>query len=140
MVDIGIASVCGRVIEKLRKEKGLSQKSLADRSGLHVNTIHLIENGNNEPKLSTFLFLASSLEVTPEDLMEKVTTDYDVPKRTGKVTEKKRTIASPKRTKKNTKNALNKTAKETEKNRPPSSKKEEKNASSTKPLPRGNDS
>jgi transcriptional regulator with XRE-family HTH domain len=88
MVDIGIALICGRVIEKLRNKKGLSQKSLADRSGLHVNTIHLIENGNNEPKLSTFFFLASSLEVTPEDLMKKITTDYDAPKRTDKVIEK----------------------------------------------------
>lgn len=88
MVNIGVVAVCGRVIAKLRKEKGLSQKSLADQSGLHVNTIHLIENGNNEPRLSTFLFLASSLEVTPEDLMKKVTTNYEMPKCIEKVVEK----------------------------------------------------
>jgi transcriptional regulator with XRE-family HTH domain len=53
----------GRQLRKLRAEHGLSIRSLAEQSGLNVNTLSLIENGRTSPSVSTLQQLASALEV-----------------------------------------------------------------------------
>jgi transcriptional regulator with XRE-family HTH domain len=55
-------SVGGRLRE-LRKERGLSMRALAERSGLNVNTFGLIENGKTSPSVSTLQQIAAALEV-----------------------------------------------------------------------------
>lgn len=75
-MNIGINSTLGLMLRKLRRKRNLSQEAVAEISGLHINTIHLLEKGLNEPKLSTFFFLAKALEITPIQLMEMLVTEY----------------------------------------------------------------
>jgi len=53
----------GRKLREWRNRKGLSLRALADRSGLNVNTLSLIENGKSSPSVSTLQQLALALEV-----------------------------------------------------------------------------
>jgi transcriptional regulator with XRE-family HTH domain len=53
----------GRKLRELRNRKGLSLRALADRSGLNVNTLSLVENGKSSPSVSTLQQLAFALEV-----------------------------------------------------------------------------
>jgi len=53
----------GRRLKAMRTERGLSIRSLAEQSGLNVNTLSLIENGKTSPSVSTLQQIASALEV-----------------------------------------------------------------------------
>jgi transcriptional regulator with XRE-family HTH domain len=53
----------GQRLRALRKATNLSIRSLAERSGLSVNTLSLIENGKTSPSVSTLHQLAQSLNV-----------------------------------------------------------------------------
>jgi transcriptional regulator with XRE-family HTH domain len=59
MIEIGV----GRCLRELRAEHGLSIRALAERSGLNVNTLSLIENGKTSPSVSTLQQLAMTLKV-----------------------------------------------------------------------------
>jgi transcriptional regulator with XRE-family HTH domain len=53
----------GRNLRDLRGEQGLSIRTLAELSGLNVNTLSMIENGKSSPSVSTLQQLASALDV-----------------------------------------------------------------------------
>lgn len=53
----------GHCLRKLRTERDYSIRSLAEQSGLNVNTLSLIENGKCSPSVSTLQQLATALEV-----------------------------------------------------------------------------
>jgi transcriptional regulator with XRE-family HTH domain len=53
----------GRALSALRAERGLSLRTLAERSGLAVNTLSLIQNGKTSPSVATLQQLAAALEV-----------------------------------------------------------------------------
>ena len=53
----------GRKLRELRTKHGLSIRLLAERSGLNVNTLSLIENGRTSPSVSTLQQLARALQV-----------------------------------------------------------------------------
>ncbi len=53
----------GRQLRKLRGAHGLSIRALADKSGLNVNTLSLIENRRTSPSVSTLQQLARTLQV-----------------------------------------------------------------------------
>ncbi|MFZ2095846.1 MAG: cupin domain-containing protein [Anaerolineales bacterium] len=53
----------GNNLRGLRAERALSIRSLAELSGLNVNTLSLIENGKSSPSVSTLQQLAGALEV-----------------------------------------------------------------------------
>jgi len=53
----------GSRLRVLRTEQGLSLRLLAERSGLNVNTLSLIENGRTSPSVSTLQQLARALSV-----------------------------------------------------------------------------
>lgn len=56
-VDVGSA------LRRLREEHDLSIRALAEKSGLAVNTLSLIENGKTSPSVSTLQALAVALAV-----------------------------------------------------------------------------
>ena len=58
----------GTMLRAFRKEKGLSQKELATRSGLHINTVQQLESGSMEAKISSVFFLAKALDISAEQL------------------------------------------------------------------------
>lgn len=51
-------------LQEARQRKGLSQRTLADKIGVHKNQIWLYENGKTEPRLSTLVWIADALEVS----------------------------------------------------------------------------
>jgi transcriptional regulator with XRE-family HTH domain/predicted Fe-Mo cluster-binding NifX family protein len=53
----------GRKLRELRGQRGLSLRALAERSGLNINTLSLVENGKSSPSVSTLQQLALALDV-----------------------------------------------------------------------------
>ena len=76
-----IEVVFGALVKKLRMQHPdkLTQQGLAEASGLHVNTVRLIEQGQYEPRISTFVFIAQGLSREPSDLMENLMVCYREP-------------------------------------------------------------
>ncbi len=64
-----IESFFGQIVQKLRKEKKLTQEELAFRSGLDRTYISLIERGLRIPTLRTFFKLSEALGIEPEELI-----------------------------------------------------------------------
>jgi transcriptional regulator with XRE-family HTH domain len=64
VVDIGIE------FTHLRRERGLSQHNLAQRTGLPLETIEAIESGRRLPTEQEFALLATGLEMTAGRLAE----------------------------------------------------------------------
>lgn len=56
-------ALVGQRLRELRLQCGFSLRALANRSGLNVNTLSLIENGKSSPSVSTLQQLALALEV-----------------------------------------------------------------------------
>jgi transcriptional regulator with XRE-family HTH domain len=56
-------------LSQLRKLRGLTQQSLADRIELHVNQIKRYEAGTAQPTLETLVRLAKALHVTLDELV-----------------------------------------------------------------------
>ncbi len=78
-MDIEIKKVLGSLVRRLRKEhnnNNMTQKEFAEVSGLHINTIHLLERGVNEPKVMTFVYVARALDMEPEKLMKLLMDEY----------------------------------------------------------------
>lgn len=59
----------GQLICQLRKEKGWTQKQLAEQLGLCAKTISKWETGNGSPDLSVWRALADVLQVSVKDLL-----------------------------------------------------------------------
>jgi transcriptional regulator with XRE-family HTH domain len=53
----------GHRLRELRASQGLSLRALAEKSGLNVNTLSLIENGKTSPSVSTLQQVAAALDV-----------------------------------------------------------------------------
>jgi transcriptional regulator with XRE-family HTH domain len=51
-----------------RKQCGLTQEDLADRTGIAVRTISRLENGLDSPRASTVRLLCWALQATPHEL------------------------------------------------------------------------
>lgn len=60
----------GDRLRKIRMQMGLSIRALAEKSGLNVNTLSLIENGHTSPSVSTLQQLAQSLQVSISTFFE----------------------------------------------------------------------
>jgi len=60
----------GDRLRDLRKRALLTQKELADKSGVGVTTIIRIERNQVEPQGSTIRKLAAALSVAPEELVK----------------------------------------------------------------------
>lgn len=75
-MDIGIKKVIGGLVREQRNKQNLSQADLAARSGVHINTIHLLESGQNEPKLSTLFFIAKGMNLDEQEFMSLLCKKY----------------------------------------------------------------
>ena len=51
----------GKAIKERRKKLGINQQTLADLSGVAVNTVVAIERGEGNPQLSTLLMMLDTL-------------------------------------------------------------------------------
>jgi transcriptional regulator with XRE-family HTH domain len=62
----------GEEIRKARLKAGLSQESLADKSGLHRTYISLLERNKKSPTLETLFRICHALGVSAAGLIKKV--------------------------------------------------------------------
>lgn len=60
----------GRNAARIRREKGLTQEQLAERSGLSQQYISGLERGGRNPTVVTLYELAVALGARPVDLLE----------------------------------------------------------------------
>lgn len=58
-----LAQRFGNHIQRLRKQRKISQFELAQKANLDLTTINEIENGNREPMLKTVWKIANALDV-----------------------------------------------------------------------------
>jgi len=68
----------GQQLRVIRTSKGLTMRSLAEISGLNINTLSLIENGRTSPSVSTLQQLAQSLQVPITNFFETDRADKEV--------------------------------------------------------------
>lgn len=57
LVDVGLR------LREIRSELGISIRALADKSGLNVNTVSMIENDKTSPSVSTLQKISMALEI-----------------------------------------------------------------------------
>lgn len=62
----------GTFIAVLRKEKGLTQKELAEQIGISDKTVSKWETGASDPSTSNLLTLAKLFNTTAEELLREV--------------------------------------------------------------------
>ena len=62
--------ILAQAVRDLRKEKSFSQKVLSKISGLSLRTIQRIENGETNPTGETLKRLSSSLDISPDELLD----------------------------------------------------------------------
>ena len=67
MLDQKTESIVGQQIRKLRKQRGLSLRALADLCGISANAISLIERRENSPNVSSLHRMAIALNVPITD-------------------------------------------------------------------------
>lgn len=60
----------GKHLEKIRTEKKLSLRKLADIADVDFSQIHRIEKGESNPTLTMLLALAEALNITINELIE----------------------------------------------------------------------
>ena len=58
----------GKKIKKLRAEKGITQEELAQKVGISVDFLSLIERGKNAPSFENLEKIAKALSVEPKEL------------------------------------------------------------------------
>jgi transcriptional regulator with XRE-family HTH domain len=56
-------------VRKLRSKKKLSQKALADKIGISVSYVSMLERGQRSPPLETIEKMAKALGVSPAALL-----------------------------------------------------------------------
>ena len=61
--------VLGRNIQRLREEKGITQKMLASEIGINRASLSLLENGKRELKVGELVAIAKVLRVGVEDVI-----------------------------------------------------------------------
>jgi transcriptional regulator with XRE-family HTH domain len=61
----------GQELRELRKERGFSQESLADKADLHRNFIGLVERGQRNVTLTTLEMLAAALKMSVSELLAR---------------------------------------------------------------------
>ena len=67
MLDQKTESIVGQQIRKLRKQRGLSLRALAEICGMSANAISLIERSENSPNVSSLHQIAIALNVPITD-------------------------------------------------------------------------
>lgn len=65
-----IAIAFGEVLQNVRKSKGLSQETLAEKSLLDRTYISLLERGLRQPSIKTIFDLSLSLDISPSEFVK----------------------------------------------------------------------
>ena len=66
------AIIVGKVIQRFREEKGLSQEVLSGFADIGRTHLSAIERGTRKPTLDTFFKIAEAMEVRPSVLLSAI--------------------------------------------------------------------
>lgn len=69
------AKLIGAVLQRLRKEKGLSQEVLSGLAGLDRTHYSKIERGLRSPTIDTVFKIAHALNIPPHELIREIELD-----------------------------------------------------------------
>jgi transcriptional regulator with XRE-family HTH domain len=72
-----LVSVDGAKLREWRQRRLLTLRELAAKSGVQFHTIHAIETGKQEPRVSTVRKLISALDIPAEELLTLDREDLD---------------------------------------------------------------
>lgn len=61
--------IYGRKVRKRRRDLDLTQRQLAEKAGLAINYVGLIERGEKNSSLTVIQALAKALQCEPKDLI-----------------------------------------------------------------------
>lgn len=64
--------VVGRIIQRFREEKGLSQEVLSGFADIGRTHLSAIERGTRKPTLETFFRISEAMNVSPSILMKAI--------------------------------------------------------------------
>ncbi len=71
---MNIEKIFGEELQKIRKEKGLSQEQLGFESGYHRTYISQLERGIKSPSLKTIFRISKALAIQPSKLIQRIET------------------------------------------------------------------
>lgn len=63
------SKIVGKRIRKLRNDKKISLKDLADRTGYESHSLGNIERGSKNPSIKTLVKICNALEVSSDDIL-----------------------------------------------------------------------
>ena len=66
------SAVVGKVIQRLREQKGLSQEVLSGFAGIGRTHLSAIERGVRKPTLDTFFKISDVLEIRASEIMREI--------------------------------------------------------------------
>lgn len=66
------AMIVGKVIQRFREEKGLSQEVLSGFADIGRTHLSAIERGTRKPTLDTFFKISEALEIRPSVLLAAI--------------------------------------------------------------------
>ncbi|MBQ6877479.1 MAG: helix-turn-helix transcriptional regulator [Oscillospiraceae bacterium] len=66
------AVVVGRVIQRIRERKNISQEVLSGLAGIGRTHLSAIERGERKPTLETFFKLSDALDIRPSVIMMEI--------------------------------------------------------------------
>ena len=66
------ATVVGKVIQRFREQKGLSQEVLSGFADIGRTHLSAIERGTRKPTLDTFFKISDALEIRPSVLLAAI--------------------------------------------------------------------
>ena len=66
------AVIVGKVIQRFREEKGLSQEVLSGFADIGRTHLSAIERGVRKPTLETFFKISEALEIRPSELLAAI--------------------------------------------------------------------
>jgi transcriptional regulator with XRE-family HTH domain len=66
------AIVVGKVIQKSREKRGLSQEVVSGLAGIGRTHLSAIERGERKPTLDTFYRLALAMDMAPSALLKEI--------------------------------------------------------------------
>ncbi len=70
MAEEGIIELFGRNVQRLRKERGISQEKLAEIAGIHRTYVGMIERAEKNITIRNMKKIADALNVKISDLLE----------------------------------------------------------------------
>ena len=69
--DERIIQAFGQALKRIRMEKGISTRELADRAEMNLGNLSDLELGKKNPLLTTVVHLADALGVDPQEFFKK---------------------------------------------------------------------